>query len=148
MTDPLDAYVALLERLDRASLPELGQCLADDVRFADPFQAVNGRAAFLHVFDDLFEQVDELRFEVGARAWSAPLADGTRVAFLRWRLGGRLRALRGRGWTVEGVSELRFHPDGRLAAHLDFWDAAGGLYEHFPAIGPLLRWLRRRVAAR
>lgn len=148
MTDPLDGYVALLERLDRASLPELGLHLADDVRFADPFQTVRGRAAFLHVFDDMFDQIDDLRFAAGTRAWCAPLADGTRVAFLRWRLCGRLRALRGRSWAVEGVSELHFQADGRLVAHLDFWDAAGGLYEQFPGIGLVLRWLRRRVAVR
>ncbi|MDZ7644911.1 MAG: hypothetical protein U5K76_12275 [Woeseiaceae bacterium] len=29
--------------------------------------------------------------------------------------------------------------DGRVALHQDFWDAAGGLYEHVPMLGGLIR---------
>ncbi|MCA0424309.1 MAG: nuclear transport factor 2 family protein, partial [Proteobacteria bacterium] len=40
---------------------------------------------------------------------------------------------------------LRLAADGRIAEHRDYWDAAEELYEKLPAIGALMRWLKRRA---
>lgn len=37
------------------------------------------------------------------------------------------------------------YADGRIAQHRDDWDAAEELYEKLPAIGALMRWLKRRA---
>ena len=46
-------------------------------------------------------------------------------------------------WRVEGMSEIRFAPDGRVTDHQDHWDAATQFYGRLPLIGPALRWLGR-----
>ena len=56
--------------------------------------------------------------------------------------------VRGKPWKVEGLTEVKFGEDGRVSLHIEHWDAARQLYEHFPLIGPLLRHLRRRIASR
>jgi len=146
MSDPLDAYIAVLENFDAAALDQLTANLTDDVRFRDPFHDVTGPAAFRTVFSDMLEKLDDIRFTVESRAWCAPRGD-RRIALIRWQLDARLNAFGGRPWQVIGCSELHFAGDGRLAAHVDYWDAAGGLYELLPAIGPVFRWLRRRMQA-
>jgi steroid delta-isomerase len=48
---------------------------------------------------------------------------------------------------VHGATHLRFAPDGRIALHRDYWDAAEELYEKLPLVGALMRWLRSRASA-
>lgn len=146
MSDPLEAYIEVLENFDAAALDKLCANVTDDVRFRDPFHDVIGPAALRAVFGDMLEKLDDIRFTVESRAWCAPRND-RRIALIRWQLSARLKALGSRPWQVSGCSELHFTGDGRLAAHLDYWDAASGLYELLPVIGPVLRWLRRRLQA-
>ncbi|MGE0484055.1 MAG: nuclear transport factor 2 family protein [Gammaproteobacteria bacterium] len=144
--DALARYVAFLESFDAAALPLLGEVYAANVHFRDPFNDVRGLAALERVYADMLAQVGELRFRVRASAWSG--TDGAHpVALLRWTLDGELRAFGNRAWTVDGCSEVHFDTSGLVIAHHDYWDAAGGLYAHLPVLGPLVRWLSRRLAA-
>jgi steroid Delta-isomerase len=45
------------------------------------------------------------------------------------------------------MSELTFDSDGKVARHIDYWDAGKHFYEKLPLLGALLRAIRRRVAA-
>ncbi len=54
--------------------------------------------------------------------------------------------LGGRRWDVTGVAIVTLAADERVCEHLDYWDAAGGLYEQLPLLGGFMRWLRRRLA--
>ncbi|MEQ8233480.1 MAG: nuclear transport factor 2 family protein [Gammaproteobacteria bacterium] len=146
---PLDRYLAILTQLDATSLDALTACLAEDVRFRDPFNDVRGRAAVRAVFADMLEQLDDLRFAVTARAVEpAPRSDGIHVALVSWQLDARLPRLGGRAWSVAGCSEIHLDDRGHVRAHLDYWDAARSLYEQLPLLGSVLRTLRRRLAVR
>jgi hypothetical protein len=48
---------------------------------------------------------------------------------------------------MRGVSHLRFDAEGRVDYHRDYWDAAEELYMKLPAIGLLMRGLRKVIAA-
>lgn len=48
---------------------------------------------------------------------------------------------------VRGVSHLRFDAQGRVCSHRDYWDTAEELYARFALIGPVMRWLARRLSA-
>lgn len=138
----LARYVTVLERLTPETLPELRAVTAPDVRFKDPFHDVSGRGAMLAVFERMFVDVQDLTFSVH----HAGLAADGETALLRWTLSGRVRALNGRPWAVEGMSEVRLDAGGLVTAHIDYWDAASSLYERLPVIGWLLRLIRRRIA--
>ena len=135
----LDRYIDFLESLTRARLSTLDKFVTPDVRFADPFHDVEGRQAMTAIFERMFEDVSELRFGAGARSSTA------HHGFFSWVLEGRLGT---RSWRASGVTQVRFSPDGLVCEHIDYWDTATQLYERFPLIGPLLRHLRRRIAAR
>lgn len=138
MSHPADRYLALFETLTPDNLDELAALVHEDVHFRDPFNDCRGRAAFCKVFEQMFEDVENPSFVVDYR-----LAEGER-SIARWTFSFRFR---GEERRIEGLSELLFDADGLLIAHLDHWDAAGQLYEGFPVIGAVLRWLRRRIAA-
>ena len=132
------AYAAYFEDLTPDRLGKLAEFCAPDIRFRDPFNDVTGVSALRQVFVEMFEDVDEPRFYV------EDLAVNGAKAYLRWRMSF---SKMNRDWKIEGMSELHFDGEGKVAVHIDHWDAASQLYERLPLIGALLRILKRRLAA-
>jgi len=132
----LAAWIGLFDVLRDGHLPEreaLAACATEDVLFRDPFNEVRGHDAMLRVFAHTLANIRDVHLEVLDTAWSGG------VVFLKWKMGGRVKYLG--DWAVTGMSEIAFAPDGRVSAHVDYWDAAGGLYARLPVIGPLMRSL-------
>jgi steroid delta-isomerase len=144
--DPaLAAYCAFFERLSPADLDRLPERFTEDARFKDPFNDVRGLAALRGVFARMFERCVEVRFEV-----HEALREGD-LALLHWTMRFRTAPPRagarpGAEWTLHGMSRVVFAADGRVAEHVDHWDTGGQLYARFPVLGPLIRWLQRRLA--
>ncbi|MFT4584291.1 MAG: steroid delta-isomerase [Gammaproteobacteria bacterium] len=137
-------YTDSLQSLTYDRIDDLMSLVSDDVHFRDPFNDCHGRAQYRAVFEDMFEQLEDIAFVVDYAAWvsvgdTAPLSS----ALIKWNLSAQLQ---GKLWRIEGCSELHFN-DGLLTAHYDYWDAAAGLYERFPLLGRVLTFLRRRIAA-
>ena len=135
----LEAYVRFYETLTPQTVGELRSLVAPEVRFRDPFNDVQGVDAYERVLAKVFEDLDEPRFEVRHSA-----LDGV-IGFLMWRFVSCGK--HGRERAIVGMSELHFDVDGRVAIHVDHWDAATQVYEHLPVLGILLRKIRRRIAA-
>lgn len=138
--DPVTRVKRYFETLTPDSVARIGEVYADDAWFKDPFNEVRGTAAIARIFARMFEQLDAPRFVV-----RDAVASGAQ-AFLAWDFVFRMQRRRGAEQTIRGATHLRFAPDGRIAYHRDYWDAAEELYEKLPALGPLLRLLKRRVA--
>jgi steroid Delta-isomerase len=144
-TDDSRAALARLipwfESLTPQSLQRLGDFYAADARFKDPFNEVRGISAVEHVFAHMYVALHEPRFAV-----RDIVAEGDQC-FLTWDFLFRFKRF---SPTVEqcvrGGSHLVFARDGRIALHRDYWDAAEELYEKLPAVGALMRWLKRRAA--
>lgn len=139
---PLRAYLHAMATLTPATVGDLTGFLMEDVRFSDPFNDLRGIPAFLRVFERMFEDCVEPRFVLQDVAVSGA------VAYARWRMTFRPRRWpTAAPWVIEGMSEIHVAPDGRIAAHIDHWDAASQLYARFPLLGWVLRQLRRRLSA-
>ena len=139
MTAPHERYRTFLETLTLETLDRLTDHVTPDVRFKDPFNDVRGADAMARVFRHMFANVDNIRFTV-----HHSMASGD-TGLMSWRFEGMLS---GKVWSFEGTSVITFAPDGRVAEHIDYWDAASQFYERFPVIGWLLVALRRRLAVR
>lgn len=135
----LQAYIAYLEGLTPEGLAALETHVSDEVRFKDPFNDVHGSEAMRRILIDMFEVLGEVRFRCDG--WA--VSEG--IGYFSWVLEGRFR---GKPWQVAGATRVRLGEDGLIAEHIDYWDAASGLYEKLPLIGPIVAALRRRVAAR
>ncbi|HMN91975.1 MAG TPA: nuclear transport factor 2 family protein [Hydrogenophaga sp.] len=136
----VDRVCSFYETLSPRSLPDIGSLYAPDARFKDPFNEVRGVPAITRIFEHMFENLHQPRFVVTRR-----LVDG-QEAFLVWQFHLRFRRFSpDTPQVIQGGSHLVLGPDGRVTEHRDYWDAAEELYEKLPAIGALMRWLRRRV---
>ena len=132
---------AFYESIGPADLRRLNEVYADDAYFRDPFNEVTGLPKIARIFGAMFEHLDDVRFEI-----LDLVADGS-GAMLTWNMRYRVRRWRPRETqAIHGATHLRFAPDGRIAYHRDYWDAANELYAKLPMIGPVMRWLRRRLA--
>lgn len=132
--------VQAFEDLRPASLPALLELYAPQATFQDPFNEVNGRAAIAGVFDHMFATVDAPRFQV-----LQTITQGDQ-AFLNWDFHFQRRPS-GRPLCIHGATHLRFDEAGRIVMHRDYWDAAQELYAKLPVLGPVMRWLQRRLRA-
>ncbi len=138
--DPVARVREYFESLTPESVARVGEIYAQGAYFKDPFNEVRGVAAIERVFAHMYRQVRDPRFvildEVGSDA----------QAFLTWEFRFRTGRLDGEQ-TIRGASHLRFDPDGKVAFHRDYWDAAEELYAKLPVLGAVMRWLRRKAAA-
>ena len=129
------------ESISPADVPRLGRIYAEDAYFRDPFNEVTGVSGIARIFGAMFEHLDDVRFTI-----LETVADPG-GAMLTWDMSYRVRNWRPhQSQTIHGATHLRFAPDGRIAYHRDYWDAANELYAKLPLIGPVMRWLRRKLA--
>ncbi len=137
--DPRTAKVVqFYEHMTPSSLTELPGIYAEQATFKDPFNEVRGLPAIHTVFSHMFETLTRPRFVVlntmtqGDEAWIT-------WNFLIQRPQGE--------WSIHGATHLRYAEDGRIKQHRDYWDPAQELYARLPILGPLVRWLTRRLSA-
>ena len=139
-TDPrVQRVIAAFEALSPGDLERLGAYYTEDARFKDPFNEVQGLPAIRAVFAHMFVALEAPRFVVT----EAIVQDDQ--CFLVWDFLFRFRRFSREPQTVRGGSHLKFAPDGRVVLHRDYWDTAEELYEKLPAVGALMRWLKRRA---
>ena len=131
--------VAMFESLTPQDVARLAEFYTADARFKDPFNDVQGVPAIQRIFAHMFEALDEPRFVV-----RDIVAEGDQC-FLTWDFLFRMKRFSREPQVIHGGSHLRFAADGRVALHRDYWDAAEELYEKLPAIGGLMRWLKKRA---
>jgi steroid delta-isomerase len=133
--------VAVFEGLARDNLGGLGAIYAANAYFRDPFNEVRGLPAITRIFDDMFARLADCRFE-----FLDAICD-ERGALLTWDMHFRFRSYRADApQLIHGASHLKFDADGKVVYHRDYWDAAGELYAKLPLIGPVMRYLKRRMA--
>lgn len=141
LPDGLRRWIAVFEQLSLPVLETLEQAVTPDVRFHDPFHAVQGVAAVRQILRQTVINAPDARFTVHGVAQPDP-----QTAYLHWTMTATVPVLG--HWTVTGMSVVTLAPDGRVAAHTDHWDASVQFYRHLPLIGRVLMRLRRAVARR
>jgi len=130
-------YKTFLTSLTVDEIKRLSNFVRDDVKFKDPFHDTIGCEAMMAIFQRLFSSVENIEFTVSDHAIQQ------QTIYFTWQLVGDLSA---KPWVVEGVTRLKFDDSGKVAEHVEYWDAATQFYDRLPIIGALLRYLRRRIA--
>jgi steroid delta-isomerase len=139
--EALAGLKAYWETITRERVAALDAVYAPDASFRDPFNEVSGIEEIRRVFDRMYETLDEPRFVI-----LETILEGSR-AVLIWDFEFRIKAWKPEvTQRIHGLSVVRFAPDGRVAWHRDYWDAAGELYAKLPLVGPLMRYLARKMA--
>ena len=138
----LDKLICFYNEFAPASVARFPEFYSADAYFKDPFNEVRGIAAIQRIFTHMFSQVAEPRFVVTEKVVDEHGAMLIWEFYFRVRLWGK-----GEAQVMRGVSHLKFDADGKVNYHRDYWDTAEELYMKLPAIGTLMRGLRRVMTA-
>ena len=139
-TQALSDLVDFFESLTPLRVAALPQHYAQDVRFKDPFNEVQGVGQVQAIFSHMFVQLQQPHFVVRERVLQG------HQAFLTWDFLFHLRRFDTQTLqTVRGATHLEFNEQGLVSVHRDYWDAAEELYEKLPLLGVLMRWLKRQA---
>jgi len=138
----IDELIRFYHDLSPESIERFADFYSADAWFKDPFNEVYGIAPIQRIFRHMFKQVAEPRFVVTEKVVDA------NGAMLVWEFCFRVKRW-GKGETqiMRGVSHLKFDADSKVNYHRDYWDTGEELYMKLPAIGTLMRGLRRALAA-
>jgi steroid delta-isomerase len=132
---------AYWESLTPGRLEALDTVYAPEAYFRDPFNEVRGIDELRRLFAHMYDTLDEPRFAI-----VETILQDDRAALI-WDFHFRIKAWKPEvAQCIHGLSVVRFGPDGRVTWHRDYWDAAGELYAKLPLVGPLMRFLARRMA--
>ncbi len=132
--------VAFFEQLSPDGLAGIGFLYAQQARFKDPFNEVQGVLAIQGIFEHMFNALEQPRFVVTGR-----VVQGNQC-FLTWDFLFAFKGFdKGVSQTVRGASHLVLDEQGLVTLHRDYWDAAEELYEKLPLVGALMRWLKKRA---
>ncbi len=133
------AIKTAFETLSPSTVPALIDLYTADARFVDPFNDVHGHIAVQAIFTHMFKQVDAPRFVI------TRVIDGGDTLFMRWDF---TFTARGKPQHIHGATHFELNDAGLITLHRDYWDAAQELYEKFPVLGSVLRWIRGKLAVR
>ncbi len=135
LSDALEAYAAAFAALKPENLDQLAACVDADVYFQDPFNHKRGEADFIGIFEHMFEVMTDAHFEILDTAIS------NQAGYIKWRMGGTLKARPTFDMNLVGMSEVHFNAQGLVTAHIDHWDSASQLLVKIPVAGRLVRLL-------
>ena len=138
----VENFKSLYDVLDRESLSRdlLGSVYAEDVVFEDSLHRIVGLQALFEYFEKMYENVESIDFD-----WQDAALNES-GGFIRWMMKFRHPRLnKGRTIDVAGVSYVKTR-NGKIIEHRDFFDAGEMLYERVPALGAVIRTLKKRVA--
>ena len=139
---PLAELIKFYQELSPESVARFPDFYSSNAYFKDPFNEVRGLAPIQRIFSHMFSQVGEPRFVVTE---SIVAENG---AMLIWEFNFQLKLWRkSQTQIMRGVSHLRFDADGKVSFHRDYWDTSEELDMKLPALGTLMRGLRRVMAA-
>lgn len=133
----LTAYFA---NLTEARVAEITQYYAADARFRDPFNDVRGVTEVSRVFSHMYEALHDPRFVI-----IETILEDNRAVII-WDFTFRIKRYKPRVTQhIHGLSVVRFDERGLVTDHRDYWDAASELYAKLPLIGPVMRFLARKM---
>ncbi len=138
-TSAMERFAGFWSRLDPESVrTRIREVYDADVWFNDTVKTITTIDDLEHYMAETAERA-ETTVEIEDISRSGP------ETYVRWVMtivpGGDPEA---DAWISTGITHLRFNEDGRVILHQDFWDPAGGIYEHLPVVGGILERIKKQ----
>lgn len=113
---------------------------ADTVYFNDTLKEIRGIDALEAYLVESAEAVESGTVEI------RDVAQSEGNYYFRWIMDLQFRKFKPGVMTRSvGMSHIRFDKAGKIVYHQDYWDAAGGLFEHIPVVGWMIRKIKGRL---
>ena len=129
----------------RDYLKNLNDFLAtyDEENKEDPFNKVNGKEAVIKIFSEMFEKMDNPKFQILELSYAQNF-DKKLTVYLKWILNGKFKRNK-KSFAIKGVSEVKFNDQGKVVKHIDYWDSMTQLIIHLPYVGSLVKAFLKSV---
>lgn len=140
MSQRLEKFRHFYSGFDAANLDTLGEFYTPDVVFKDPVHKLVGLVSMRDYMANLCRELQHCHFR-----FHRCIEQGD-LAFLTWTMSfAHPKVAGGQPLELDGSTEIHFQGE-RICYHCDYYDMGAMLYEHLPLIGPMVRWLRKRLA--
>ncbi|WP_296299452.1 nuclear transport factor 2 family protein [Rheinheimera sp.] len=137
----LQQFVDFYNALSASNLADLSRLYHQDVVFVDPVHQIKGLQGLQSYFEHAYERLNSCHFTPVQQAGTAE------QGFISWRMRLSHPAInKGELFDVEGCSELRWHQDGRIIYHRDYYDLTDMVYRHIPLLGWLTAKVKQKMA--
>jgi len=135
----LQDFKAFYLKPDAATLEKADRLYTQDIEFRDPLHTIHGILAFKSYLKSVYTGPTDIRFEYLDEQCGEHWACITWVASYRHgALGG------GRTLELRGTTQIRFTD--RIFYQEDFFDVGAMVYQHLPVLGPIVRYINRRIS--
>ena len=125
-------YISAYESLSINNLDALKNIFTNDIVFEDPFNKVNGKEAVIKIFSEMFEKIDNPKFQILELSYAQNF-DNNLTVYLKWILNGKFKRNK-KSFAIKGVSEVKFNDQGKVEKHIDYWDSITQLIIHLPYV--------------
>ncbi len=137
----INAFIDMYQKLNKDNLFLLRQVYRDDIQFRDPIHQVNGIEALTRYFDNMYQNVTHIEFDIK----EVVVSKHNDQAALYWTMSySHPKLSKGQLINVEGMSQLKL--DDKIYSHRDYFDLGQMLYEQIPFLGGLIGILKNRAA--
>ena len=126
-------YAKAFAELTPESLDALVAMADDKIIFTYPFNRIEGRKGFHHVFTHMYDTCHDPRFDI------TDLAHGKNASYIHWRMTAKLKSWPHMDLDFTGMTEVPANDDGMITAHYDHSDSASQLLAKIPYVGALIR---------
>lgn len=141
MDAALTRFVDLFTHMTAADIRDrVAHVYAAELFFNDTLYTATHRDALAEHLAGTGNAVDAIQVDI--LGWTAEDGD----VYVRWLMHTQF-SMAGRAVDARtiGMTHLRFNDAGQVVLHQDFWDSSQGFFEHVPALGGLIRWVRGRL---
>jgi len=126
--------------LNKDTMGLLDDFYHEAVIFEDPLGRIVGLEGIRAYYENLYQGAEEVSFEFTAEV----VQDNTHVVVWTMHLKAR-RLNRGRPFTVDGNSIIRFGEGDKVVYHRDYFDMGDFVYERVPVVRCLVKQVKKRL---
>ena len=83
-------YISAYESLSINNLDTLKNTFTNDIEFEDPFNKVNGKEAVIKIFSEMFEKIDNPKFQILELSYCSKILI-KKTVYLKWFLNGKFK---------------------------------------------------------
>lgn len=134
----LQDFKAFYQDASPASFDKLDRLYTQDVEFRDPLHTLHGILAFKSYLKSVYASSSAVHFDYLEEHSGEHWASITwLMTYSHGSLGG------GRPLQLRGTTQIRFSD--RIFYQEDFFDVGTMVYQHVPVLGPVIRFINRRI---
>lgn len=116
------------------------QFYAEDIQFYDPIVHMDGLKEMRDYYIQMYKNVQTISWEFPDEVWQ------DNKCTLSWKMTLTAKDFNGnKPLTLDGISLMKFNPEGKACYHRDYFDMGAFVYEWVPVLGSMVRFVKKKM---